>query len=78
MEPECSYTVEDSLIRGVLVRAVQSEKPRPGLWMGMIFALSRAVVLSGAEDAGAFLFQVMTDRLLEEYHSIKPNNDPPE
>lgn len=72
VEPECSYTVEDSLIRGVLVTAVQSEKPRPGLWTEMMFALAQGVVMSGAEDASAFLFQAMTDRLLEEYHSIKP------
>ena len=75
MEPECSYTVVDSLIRGVLVAAVQSEKPRPGLWKGMMCALARGTVMSESKSASAFLFKVMTDRVLEEFHAIEQQKE---
>lgn len=69
MEPDVSFTVEDNLVRGVLVTAVMSEKQRPGLWQDMLGALVRGAVMSGEQSVNSFLFQVMTDRLLEEFHA---------
>ena len=69
MEPKISYTVGDDLIAGVIAKAVWSEKRRPGLWQDMLRALDRGAAGTKAGTAGAFLFQAMVDRLLEEFHA---------
>ena len=69
MEPKISYTVGDDLIAGVIAKAVWSEKRRPGLWQDMLRALDRGAAGTKAGTAGAFLFQAMVDRLLEEFHT---------
>ena len=71
MEPNISYTVGDDLIAGVIATAVLSEKRRPGLWQDMLRALDRGAAGTEAGTAGAFLFQAMVDRLLEEFHAIE-------
>ena len=74
MEPKISYTVGEDLMAGVITEAVWSEKrrdksPRPGLWQDMLRALDRGAAGTKAGTAGAFLFQAMVDRLLEEFHA---------
>ena len=71
MEPKISYTVGDELIAGVITTAVMSEKRRSGLWQDMLRALDRGAAGTEAGTAGAFLFQAMVDRLLEEFHAIE-------
>ena len=71
MEPKISYTVGDDLITGVIATAVWSEAQRPGLWQDMLRALDRGAAGTEAGTAGAFLFQAMVDRLLEEFHAIE-------
>lgn len=68
MEPNISYTLEDSPVAGVITAAVMSEQRRPGLWQDMLRALDRGAAKSAEGTAGAFLFQAMVDRLLEEFH----------
>lgn len=68
MEPEISYQVGDDLVRGVLITAVMSEQP-PARWKDMLWALARGTAEAGGESVGAFLFQAMVDRLLEEFHA---------
>ena len=67
MEPKISYTVGDELIAGVITTATLSEK----LWQDMLRALDRGAAGTEAGTAGAFLFQAMVDRLLEEFHAIE-------
>lgn len=74
MEPRISYTVDDTLIAGVITEAVWSEKrrdrsPRPMLWQDMISALGRGAAKTEEGTASAFLFRAMVDRLLEEFHT---------
>ena len=69
MEPKISYTVRDELTAGVITTATLSEKQRPGLWQDMLRALDRGAAGTEAGTAGAFLFQAMVDRLLEDGHS---------
>ena len=69
MEPKITYNVNDELIRGVIARAVMSEKRRPGLWQDMLRALGRGAEKTKEGTASAFLFRAMVDRLLEEYHT---------
>lgn len=69
MEPKISYTVGDDLIAGVIAKAVWSEKRRFGLWQDMLRALDRGAAKTVEGTAGAFLFQAMVDRLLEEFHA---------
>ena len=71
VEPRISYTVEDDLIAGVITTAVLSEERRAGLWQDMLRALDRGAAGTEAGTAGAFLFQAMVDRLLEEFHAIE-------
>ena len=71
MEPKITYNVNDELIRGVIARAVMSEPRRMGLWQDMLRALDRGAAGTEAGTAGAFLFQAMVDRLLEEFHAIE-------
>ena len=71
MEPKISYTVGDERIAGVITTAALSEKRRPGLWQDMLRALDRGAAGTEAGTAGAFLFQAMVDRLLEEFHALE-------
>ncbi len=69
MEQKLSYQVWDNQIAGVVTAAVMSEQQRPGLWRDMLSALNRGAARTKEGTAGAFLFQAMVDRLLEEFHT---------
>ena len=67
VDSKASWEIGDELINAVITAAVYAEGRRPGIWQEMIEAVKRGAARTEEGTAGAFLFQAMVDRLLEEF-----------
>ena len=69
MESKVNWEIEDEVINTVIA-AVYSEDRWPGIWRGMIKALSQGASKTEEGTTSAFLFRAMVDRLREEFRTL--------